>query len=94
MSKGNVVAKGQRCATLKSNSFDILFDEDLAQRASPSARVLVWCITSTGEIIVDSVELVIDGTFANSVSIPGYFINKLGCDGSNLFYSKWSHFLR
>ena len=86
MSKGNVVAQGQRNATWKSNSFEILFDEDLAQRASPSSRVLVWCLTSTGEIIVDSVELVVDGTFANSVSINF----KLGVNG--LFYSKWSQF--
>ena len=69
MSKVIIVAQGQRNATGKSNSFEVLFDQNLAQKASPSAKVLVWYITPAGEIIIDFVEVVIDGTFINTVSI-------------------------
>jgi len=35
---------------------------------SPNARIIVWCSTSSGEIITDSMEVNVDAAFANEVS--------------------------
>ena len=50
--------------------FNILFDEELAQKCAPSARLVVWYIASSnGEVIVDSVEFSVVGAFANKVCV-------------------------
>ena len=44
-------------------------DEALAQKLAPSARIIAWGITNSGEIITDSLEVTADGAFANDVNM-------------------------
>ena len=48
-------------------SFDVTFDAILARDASPSSRIIVFYLTSQGEVIVDSIEFQVDALFANEV---------------------------
>jgi len=67
------------------HEFSITVDDRLAHLLSPSARVIVWCATSTGEIISDSLEVSIDAAFANEVSLLIYNNND-DDDSSNSDY--------
>ena len=42
-------------------------DAALAQKMAPSSRIIAWCITDSGEIITDSLDVTVDGAFANTV---------------------------
>jgi len=50
------------------HEFSLTFDDRVAQLLSPSARIVVFCVTPTGEIISDSFEFSVDAAFANEVS--------------------------
>lgn len=50
-----------------SVEYNLELTRELAQRASPNARVLAWYVASNGEVILDSIELVVDALFANQV---------------------------
>jgi len=45
----------------------ITVDSVLAQKLSPSARIVVWYITGRGEIVSDSLDFTVNGAFANEV---------------------------
>jgi len=45
----------------------ITIDSVLAQKLSPNARIVVWYITGRGEIVSDSLDFTVNGTFANEV---------------------------
>jgi CD109 antigen len=40
----------------------------MAHELAPSARLNVWYVTPSGEIVTDSIELNIDGAFLNEVN--------------------------
>ncbi len=69
MAKGEIVkTKSQNLASsTKSATFSILYDATLAQKLSPSAKLLCYAITPTGELIADSASVSVNGTFANEV---------------------------
>ena len=70
-SKGNILAQG----TERNWWFHVYFDAALAQAASPSARIIVYYFTSSGEIIADSIEFTVDALFtANPVSFYDIFL--------------------
>ena len=50
------------------HEFSLTFDDSTAQLLSPTAHIIVWCITQTGEIVSDSLEVSVDAAFANEVS--------------------------
>ena len=49
------------------HEFSLTFDDRVAQLLSPNARIIIWCVTSAGEIITDSLEFSVDAAFANEV---------------------------
>ena len=50
------------------HEFSLTFDASTAQLLSPTAHIIVWCVTQTGEIVSDSLEVSVDAAFANEVS--------------------------
>jgi len=70
LSKGVIIlADTQSSSEAKSrHHFSLSIDDSIAQLLSPNARVIVWCATSAGEIITDSLEVSVDAAFANEVS--------------------------
>ena len=50
------------------HDFSLTFDDAVAQLLSPSAFIVVWCVTSAGEIVSDSLEVNVDAVFKNEVS--------------------------
>lgn len=50
------------------HSFSIWISKELAVKLAPTARVFVWFITKSGEVITDSTELSVSEIFANEVS--------------------------
>lgn len=51
----------------KVHQLSILVDSQLAQKLAPNARIVAWFITAGGEIVCDSLDFVVNGTFANQV---------------------------
>ena len=49
-------------------SFSIYFNRDLVIAAAPEARIVVFYITSTDELVADSLALSVTDYFANKVS--------------------------
>lgn len=49
------------------HSFSIWISKELSMKLAPSVRVLVWFITSSGEVITDSTELAVSDYFTNQV---------------------------
>jgi len=69
LSKGVIIRADTRSSSdaKTRHRFTITFNDRLAQLSSPSARVIVWCVTSAGEVITDSLEVSVDAAFANEV---------------------------
>lgn len=69
LSKGLIVLSDTRSASSAKtrHEFELAITDQLAQLLSPSARVIVWCITSDGEIISDSLDISVDVVSANQV---------------------------
>ena len=67
LSRGNIVhSQIVNMGQMKEKDVDVHVTEAMAQRMVPSARLLVWC-SYAGEMLVDSIELNVDGGFANKV---------------------------
>jgi hypothetical protein len=45
----------------------ITFDNQLALKLLPSARIIVWFISASNELVSDALEFAVLGTFANQV---------------------------
>jgi hypothetical protein len=65
----SVIVKTDAVTGSESNVHQLVitFDSQLAQKLSPSARIVVWYITAGGEIVSDSLDFVVNGAFANQV---------------------------
>ena len=50
---------------------------ELAQQLAPSARITIWYLTTHGEIITDSLELIVEGAFMNDVRTNQYCVMAL-----------------
>jgi len=88
MSKGVIVlADTQSSSEAKlRHEFSITVDDRIAQLLSPSARVIVWCATSTGEILSDSLEVSVNAAFANEVTLL-FYNNNVSDFNSNSNYN-------
>ena len=51
----------------RENTVDITFNSSIAQKLSPSARVVVWYLTGDNEVITDSLDFNVEGVFSNEV---------------------------
>lgn len=70
LSKGVVFRAGsQSAAASTQNSLSITVDSILAQKLAPNARIVVWCVTNSGEILADSLDFTVNGAFANEVTV-------------------------
>jgi len=68
LSKGIVYRSGSQTGpSATENQLSVTIDSSLAQKLSPSARIVVWYITENGEIISDSLDFSVNGAFANEV---------------------------
>lgn len=69
LSKGIVFRSGiQTGAPTTRKQLSLTIDSALAQKLSPNARVVVWYITSRGEIVSDSLDFTVNGAFTNEVN--------------------------
>jgi len=70
LSKGLIILSDTRSAPSAKtrHEFELTVTDQTAQLLSPTARVIVWCVTSDGEVITDSLEVSIDAAFANQVT--------------------------
>ena len=57
----------QEPAPTTDHSFDIFVDSTLAQTLSPAASIVVWLLTPNGELVSDSIQITVNGAFANQV---------------------------
>ena len=57
----------QHSETSKENAVDLTFNSSIAQKLSPSARVVVWYMTDMNEVITDSLDFNVEGVFSNKV---------------------------
>jgi len=66
-----ILANTQRSSTgaKPRHAFSITFNDRIAPLLSPNARVIVWFVTSTGEIVSDSLDISVDAAFANEVPL-------------------------
>ena len=70
-----IISKGQFVKTNTITSLDpayqheltIHVDADLAHQMAPGARIIVYYITATGEVINDALDFNVDGAFLNEV---------------------------
>lgn len=69
MSKGSIVSAQTITNPSNPDVFKIMLDRELAQKISPKARIVVWCVASNSEVISDTIEFNVDGAFANEVRI-------------------------
>ncbi|KAK2183567.1 hypothetical protein NP493_304g01028 [Ridgeia piscesae] len=53
----------------RENTVDVPFNSSIAQKLSPSARVVVWYLTGNNEVITDSLDFNVEGVFSNEVSL-------------------------
>ena len=70
LGKGGILRVGsytKRRATTDA-TVSIYFNRDLVIAAAPEARIVVFYITSTGELVADSLALSVTDYFANKVS--------------------------
>ena len=51
-------------------------DRDLCRKLAPNARILVWLITESDQLIADSLDFTVDGAFANQVCFNHYLYFK------------------
>ena len=49
------------------HSFTLDMTSDLAKKLSPTARVMAMYLTTSGEVIVDTLLIQVDGAFSNEV---------------------------
>jgi len=69
MSKGKLFRYGSQTGPPSTDhQLSITIDSSLAQKLSPSARVVVWYITALGEMVSDSLDFNVDGAIANQVN--------------------------
>ncbi|KAI0220557.1 hypothetical protein LSAT2_027941 [Lamellibrachia satsuma] len=71
LSKGMLIISQfiQRSEASKENIVDLSFTSSIAQKLSPSARVVVWYMTDKNEVITDSLDFNVEGVFSNEVSL-------------------------
>ena len=72
-------------SSISTAQFKVYFDSKLAQEASPSARMLVWFMTVSNEMIVDTVDFSVKGAIANQVSARkflciAFLVHLSGCE--------------
>jgi len=68
LSKGIVFRSGSQLAYPSTQKqLSITVDRVLAQKLAPNARIVVWYITGRGEIVSDSLDFIVNGSFANEV---------------------------
>jgi len=78
LSKGVIVLEERRHSATGAKTrheFSLTFDASTAQLLSPTAHIIVWCVTQTGEIVSDSLEVSVDAAFANEVSTAALQLN-------------------
>jgi len=71
LSKGVIILSDTRQSSTGAKTrheFSLTFDDRVAPLLSPTARIIVWCVTSTGEVITDTLEVSVNAAFANEVS--------------------------
>ena len=56
-----------RVISSRQNIVDVTFNSSIAQKLSPSARVVVWYLTEYNEVITDSLDFNVEGVFSNEV---------------------------
>ena len=71
-SKGVIVLTESRVADSNKLNIDVYITAKLAQKMSPTARAIAWCVTGE-ELITDSLEFNVAGAFANKVGPPPWF---------------------
>ena len=62
------------------NSVTIVFNATIAQKLSPSARVVVWYITDGNEVITDSLDFNVEGVFTNKVRLSLLNVTAIAID--------------
>jgi CD109 antigen len=67
-SKGLVVTS-ERLTFAATTEHQFTYNIESHAHLAPSARILVWTYSEGGEVIVDSVEMEIDGVFSNQMSL-------------------------
>ena len=69
LSKGIILVSSTVAGSASTkHRVELNIDAALAQKLAPSARIIAWCITDSGEIITDSLEVTANGAFANTVN--------------------------
>ncbi|ELU10419.1 hypothetical protein CAPTEDRAFT_206322 [Capitella teleta] len=69
LSKGGIVYSSYHDTGVSATKHTVAIpvSPELAHDLAPSARINIWYLTSTGEIITDSLELKVEGAFLNEV---------------------------
>ncbi|ELU17719.1 hypothetical protein CAPTEDRAFT_165779 [Capitella teleta] len=71
LSKGGIVYTDNHASSSPTTKHTIIIPmtPEMAHKLAPSGRLNIWYLTSTGEIVTDSLELKIEGAFLNEVEL-------------------------
>ncbi|ELU17714.1 hypothetical protein CAPTEDRAFT_217854 [Capitella teleta] len=71
LSKGSIVYTDNHASSSPTTKHTIILPmtPEMAHKLAPSGRLNIWYLTSTGEIVTDSLELKVEGAFLNEVEL-------------------------
>ncbi|ELU17716.1 hypothetical protein CAPTEDRAFT_217856 [Capitella teleta] len=71
LSKGGIVYTDNHASSSPTTKHTIIIPmtPEMAHKLAPSGRLNIWYLTSTGEIVTDSLELKVEGAFLNEVEL-------------------------